>query len=149
MRSFCTLRLSLLPPQPTPLPLPPPPPPSSTPTPLPPPFLVPLPSTLSRILTPPPQIPKLSPPGHRNCDAKMSKHATRYTNPYRSEIRRQAMDFIHRTHSVITTYRRFFEARSAHFAICKHYTRCSQTPRPNHLPPSQLPALLPGKLQAR
>ena len=33
--------------------------------------------------------------------------------------------FIHRTYSVVvTTYRRFFEADSAYFSICKHNTIC-------------------------
>ena len=46
--------------------------------------------------------------------------------------------FIHRTHSVMITYRRFFEARSAYFAICKHKTSCSPITLPQ--PPSDITA---------
>ena len=50
--------------------------------------------------------------------------------------------------SVITTYRYFLvEADSAYLSICKHNTsRCSNS---SPQPPSDMAALLPGKLQAR
>ena len=55
---------------------------------------------------------------------------------------------LNHNHSVITTYRRFFEAESANLSICRQNTSCSLITCHNHLPTSQMVALLPRKLQA-
>ena len=51
----------------------------------------------------------------------------------RQEVKNTATSYDispHHTHSVNTTYRRFFEAESARFLICKHNTSCCSNTSP-------------------
>ena len=51
---------------------------------------------------------------------------------------------LHRNHSVVTTYRRFFEAQSVYISICKHnMSNCSR--HNGHVPTSRKATHLPGQ----
>ena len=83
--------------------------------------------------------------GRANFKRRSIRHTNTAWQHNKSEIRRRATKFIHRTHSVISTYRRFFEAESVYLPICKRNKSCRSNSSPIRLPTSWMWALLPGK----
>ena len=64
-----------------------------------------------------------------------TRNANRWIHTTDQKYGDELRHFIHRIHSSIVTYRRFFDAESAYFSICKHNT--SSLPPYKHLPTSR------------